>query len=74
MEISKNMICHMLELNYIQEQGYDYPLPEDVELFPFGWFSMDYDMKIDILTEAIKAKIKIVDTAKYLYFIEGVKQ
>lgn len=41
MEISKNMICHMLELNYIQEQGYDYPLPEDVELFPFGWFSMD---------------------------------
>lgn len=73
MEINKKMICHMLELNYIKKQGYDYPVPEGIELFPFGWYSMDYNIRIDILTEALQSESKIIDTEKYSNSIEGLK-
>lgn len=44
------------------------------ELFPSDWYSIsNYKTKIEIIEEAIKNKILIKDTQKYLNRVEGVR-
>ncbi len=46
----------------------------DINLFPEGWYTTEnYKMKIDILSEALKNNVLIINTQKYQEIIEGVR-
>lgn len=43
------------------------------ELFPVGWYEKNnYELKIEIITEAIKTNTLIVNTKSYLKILEGL--
>lgn len=55
-----------LEIKYIEEMGRKIE-DDNRDLFPLSWYSiLDYNLKIEILYEAISKKIKIINTNKYL--------
>ena len=74
MEISeKELVCRMLELAYNKQNGITDSKDMD-SIYPFGWFlSENYSKKIEILNEAIKNSILIINTESYQDIIEGVR-
>ena len=55
----------MMEINYLKENGRSIDDSND-DLFPFDWYKIEnYKLKTEILYEAIKKKIKIIDTDGY---------
>ena len=63
----------LAELNY---KEYFKNLVGDInDLFPEGWYEKkDYNKKIEILTEAIKQNQLIINTKKYIEFINIEKK
>jgi len=44
------------------------------DLFPVGWYEKtNYELKIEIITEAIKTNTLIVNTKSYQKMVEGVE-
>lgn len=55
----------MLEVNYLKELNKSIDDNND-DLFPFNWYRItNYKLKSEILFDAIKNKVKIIDTKKY---------
>lgn len=55
----------MLEVNYLKELNKSIDDNND-DLFPFNWHRItNYKLKSEILFDAIKNKVKIIDTKKY---------
>lgn len=60
----------LAEIAYEKEN----PGKTEEELFPLDWYSItNYKSKIEIIEEAIKNKVLIKDTQKYINRIEGVR-
>ena len=60
-----NEIYVMMEINYLKENNRSIDDNND-DLFPFDWYRINnYKLKTDILYQAIKKKIKIIDTDGY---------
>ncbi|MCL2002960.1 MAG: hypothetical protein FWG72_03015 [Oscillospiraceae bacterium] len=41
------------------------------DLYPIGWFSMGYEIRIAVLQEAIDKKVKITQTESYGKILDG---
>lgn len=62
----------MMEINFLKENNRT-TQQDNSDLFPTGWdLSDNYQLKTEILLEAINKKIKIIETDKYQYMIEKV--
>ena len=56
----------LMELNYLKENNRK-PEQNNDDLFPINWYKIkDYKLKTEIIYEAIKEKVKIEDTKKYI--------
>lgn len=56
----------LMELNYLKENNRT-PEQNNDDLFPINWYKIkDYKLKTEIIYEAIKEKVKIEDTKKYI--------
>lgn len=68
------MMCQILEINYIKSFGRTVE-NDNSDIFPRDWFSsINYDLKIDILAQAIDQEQKIIDISLYQEMIEGVRE
>ena len=62
----------MMEINFLKENNRNLN-DDNSDLFPVDWYtSTNYQLKAEILLEAIQKKIKIVETDNYQRFIERV--
>ncbi len=56
----------LMEMNYLKENNRTIEQNND-DLFPVNWYKItDYKLKTEILYEAIKEKVKIEKTKKYI--------
>ena len=55
----------LMEINYLKENNRSVD-DNNIDLFPFDWYKIDnYKLKTEILYEAIKKKVKVIDTDGY---------
>ncbi len=56
----------LMEMNYLKENNRTIE-DNNKDLFPINWYKItDYKLKTEILYEAIKEKVKIEKTKKYI--------
>ena len=68
----KKELYIMMEINFLKENNRNLN-DDNSDLFPVDWYtSTNYQLKAEILLEAIQKKIKIVETDNYQRFIERV--
>jgi hypothetical protein len=61
----------LAELSYKKEHP---EIPEE-DLFPIGWYSTEnYKLKNEIIAEALREKILVENTKKYMFLQEGVRK
>lgn len=71
--MDSNFVYTLLEVKYLKMFGREitYEFNANSDLFPYDWNQMyDNNLKIDILTEALTKKIKIVNTDAYVNNID----
>lgn len=63
----------LAELSY--QKHFENKIEDKELLYPEGWYSnQNYNLKIDIIAEAISKNILIEYTVKYQELIEGIKR
>ena len=70
-----NKIFELYTLAELSYQSHFKNIVNDLEdLFPIGWYEKsNYELKIEIISEAIKRNTLIVNTKSYQKMIEGVE-
>ena len=67
------ILCYLLELSYIEANGKTSKDGYNSDLFPMNYTSLDYEIRIEIIKEALDNHIKIIDTNLYAQNCEGVR-
>lgn len=74
---NEKLIYQIMEIKYVKSMGREMSLEPmaNQDLYPSSWFSdTNYKKKTEILAEAIKMGVLIIDTPKYQENIEGVRR
>lgn len=73
--VENNKMFELYTLVEIKYENYFKTTVDNIdELYPEGWYGIkDYQTKIEILAEAIKENVLILNTKKYQELIEGIK-
>lgn len=69
MEIKKEeLVCNILEIEYVKSHGRNgtYDITMNYDLFPNDWYDNEsFEVKIEILKEALEKNILIIETESY---------
>ncbi len=66
------MLCYFMQTAYAKMFDKEEKVGEyDSDLYPFDWTSMSYEVRCQILEEALEKKIKIFETKCYNENCEG---